>query len=212
MRYTRSLYRQFRTRLSADLRQDKVLPKALKERLIRDLDTRLDLDLDEVLASPKLQLKLSPAELDKSLLELYNKISEGPSGDVLRVIGGGGPIGLQNLYIRRQSLKERQRSGSMPDLFPSFIDHTETDEVDRTATQWVRWALKRNLPKEKDRVVALSSKASPKHKSFRDETPRMCSSSSMPTYSLKTWTGLRSPSGIGIKPRGRGSRSFSLVI
>jgi len=215
LRYTRGRYRQFRIKLSADLRQNRVLLRAVKERLIRELDTRLDLDLDEILASPKLRLKLSPAELDKSLLELYDKISESPSGDVLRVIGGGGPIGLQNLYMRRQSLKERQRRGPMPELFPSFIDDTETDEDDRTASQWVRWALKRNLPREKDGMVAMDSKAKSKKKSLLDKKlgkPRMCISSYSSMYTLTTWRGLRSQSSIGLKPPRRGSRSFSLLI
>jgi len=153
LQYTHNWYHLFQTKLCTNLQQNKVLPKALKEPLIHELDTRLlDLDLDKVLASPKLWLKLLPAELDKSLLEHYDKISESPSRDALWEIGDGGrPIGLQNLYMRRrQSLKERQRSGSMPELFPSYIDDTDTDGDDQSASQWVRRAVKRNLPKESD--------------------------------------------------------------
>ncbi len=80
-----------------------VLPKELQKRMTTELDKRLDLDLDEVLESPKLKLQLSPAELDKQLLDLYTKISEGPSGDVFRVIGGGANVGRQNLYMKQQA-------------------------------------------------------------------------------------------------------------
>jgi hypothetical protein len=74
------------------------------------LDKRLDLDIDEILDTPKLRIKLSPAELDKQLLELYDTISESPGGDVLRILGGGGQIGLQNLYLKRHAERERWKT------------------------------------------------------------------------------------------------------
>jgi hypothetical protein len=100
LRYTRYRYRQFRSRLSSEILQNTVLPKTRRERMAADLEQKFDFDIDEILESPKLRLQLSPAELDKSLLELYDNVSRGPSGDVLRLIGAGGnPIGLQNLYM-----------------------------------------------------------------------------------------------------------------
>ena len=73
---TRRLYRQFRSNLSKEIRQSYVLPKDIQLRLLKELDKRLDLDVDELLESPKLKVKLSPAELDRQLLEFYiNKSS-----------------------------------------------------------------------------------------------------------------------------------------
>jgi hypothetical protein len=119
-----------------------------------ELNKRLDVDIDEALASPKFKLKLSPAELDKSLLEFYDKVSESPGGDVIRVIGGGGSIGLQNLYIKRQAQKERKRQGGLvKELFPSFAD-VDAEEGNRTASQWVRWTLNRTLKEDGDKFVA----------------------------------------------------------
>jgi hypothetical protein len=173
LRYSRLRYRQFRTRLSSEIQQNKgsfywhkrsfhkscfsltcpiplvrtVLPKALRERLVQELDKRLDLDLDEILESPKLRLKLSPGELDKSLLELYDKLSESPSGDLLRMIGGGGRIGMQNLYMKQRSLQQQRRRGEIPELFPSFLEEMLPEDAEKSPTQRVRWALRRNLPK-----------------------------------------------------------------
>jgi hypothetical protein len=118
---------------------------------VSELNKRLELDIDEILTSPKLRLQLSPAELDKSLLELYDKISQGTSGDLLRVIGGGGAVGMQNLYIKRQATKKRMRQ-EIPaiDPFPQ-VEITETTETDRTATQWVQWAMRKNIPMNGER-------------------------------------------------------------
>ena len=55
------------------------------------------------MSQPELRLQLSPAELDKSLLELYNQVSVSPGGDILRVIGGGTDVGRQNQYIQQKT-------------------------------------------------------------------------------------------------------------
>lgn len=133
--------------------QSNVLPPKLKEQLTAELGKRLDLDIDKILESPKLQLQLSPAELDKRLLELYEGVAEGPSGDLLRVIGGGQDVAFQNLYIKRRARRERQKSfsHSMGESFGSF----ETDEFDgnqRSASQRVRRALRRNMLKNSSRT------------------------------------------------------------
>ena len=95
-RRTRGRYRYFRARLSEEISKSNVLPKPLQQRLTAELDKRLDVDLDELLSSPKLRVKLSPAKLDKLLLELYDSVVQGPSGDVFRVIGGGSNVGRQS--------------------------------------------------------------------------------------------------------------------
>jgi hypothetical protein len=131
------------------LRATAVLPKFLRDYFISELDKRLDLDIDEIIESPKLEVNLSPAELDNQLLELYNKISESPGGDVLRLIGGGQEIGLQNLYIKRQAKKNRSRGKEIQDAqrqhrFPFVFDGNEWGIG--TASQRVKWALQRNIP------------------------------------------------------------------
>lgn len=108
MKRTRSRFRQFRSNLSQEIRDSNVLPQDLQNLMIKELDKRLDYDLDELLDSPKLKFKLSPAELDKILLEFYNNISEGPGGDVLRMIGGGANVGRQKYYMKQQSLRLRR--------------------------------------------------------------------------------------------------------
>jgi hypothetical protein len=126
-----------------------VLPSGLKQRLVGDLDKRLDLDIDQMLETPKLRLQLSPAELDKRLLELYKNVAEGPSGDVLRNFVGGNEVALQDLYLKKQAAKERARNpGSRGKLSfgPVHAVGEDSDEK-RTASQWVNLALRRNLPK-----------------------------------------------------------------
>jgi hypothetical protein len=98
---------------------------------------------------------LSPAELDKQLLELYDTISESPGGDVLRILGGGGQIALQNLYMKRHAERERWRKLNNRDppppiisLLPSFnVEDVTTEEFQRSASQWVRWSLRNNQRK-----------------------------------------------------------------
>eukprot|EP00980_Cylindrotheca_fusiformis_P009374 scaffold2047_cov129-Cylindrotheca_fusiformis.AAC.53 len=143
----RARYRLFRSRLSQEIEQSNVLPAGVKERLISELEKRLDLDIDDILESPKLRLQLSPGELDKQLLELYNNIANGPSGDVLRVIGGGKEIAFQDLYIKRRAQKERKnQSGIAPGLSFGPFDPLEGEgDGSLTASQWVRQALTKNL-------------------------------------------------------------------
>lgn len=149
LRFTRHRYRQFRSRLSNEIMQNKVLPRSLKERLATDLEKRLDYDIDEILESPKLRLKVSPAELDKQLLELYDQISAGPGGDILRLIGGGGQVGMQNMYMRRLAQKQKKRTGTLPDPVPFYLMDTESGEDNpRTPVAGIRRALRRNLPQE----------------------------------------------------------------
>lgn len=148
LRFTRHRYRQFRSRLSNEIMQNKVLPRSIKERLASDLERRLDIDIDDILESPKLRLKISPAELDKQLLELYDQLSAGAGGDVLRLIGGGGQVGLQNMYMRRNAQKQKQRTGTLPDPVPFYLMDTESEDSPRTLVAGIRRAMKRNLPKE----------------------------------------------------------------
>jgi hypothetical protein len=146
LRYTRHRYRQFRSRLSNEILHNKVLPASIKERLREDLEKRLDFDIDEILESPKLRLKISPAELDKQLLELYDQLTRGPGGDVLRLIGGGGQVGMQNLYMRRLAQKRRKRTGKIPDPVPFYLAESESADSPRTLVGGIRRVLRRNLP------------------------------------------------------------------
>jgi hypothetical protein len=136
-----------------------VLPKNIQERLVADLEKRLDLDLDTMLESPKLRLKLSPAELDKQLLEFYNVVTKGPSGDVLRLIGGGNDVGKQNEYLKRQAKKKKnntvhassESASTSVNGLPLLGDSTIPDDVSSggapsTPTRGVKSALRRNLP------------------------------------------------------------------
>jgi len=203
-RYTRHRYRQFRSRLSSEVLQNKVLPKKLREQVATGLEQQLDLDIDQIIESPKLRLKLSPAELDKSLLELYDNVSASPGGDVLRVIGGGGPVALQNLYMRRQARKGRSRGGEdMSQRFPFNVDGLDDmagNESDRTASEWIRWALRRNLP-TRNGVDSSSAKATPTPDEKVKDTTKMSTSLNMQrrSYSptLHSWSGLRPPTTFG---------------
>ena len=187
----------------------------MRDRLVSELDKRLDLDIDALLDSPKLRLKLSPAELDKSLLELYDTMSESPGGDILRLIGGGGMVAMQNLYIRRHAERERWRklkegsAFSALDIFPSYVDDVDIDDerYDGTPTQLIRQSLRRNLPKITPRVKSSKTKAV----ETKSDTPSMCS---LPTsfYSssclAQEWNGLRPAP----KPFRRGATKFSILI
>lgn len=182
--------------------------------MVSELDKRLDLDIDSLLDSPKLRLKLSPAELDKSLLELYDTMSESPGGDILRLIGGGGMIAMQNLYMRRHAERERWRklkggsSFSALDIFPSYVDDNDIDDAryEGTPTQLIRQSLRRNLPKITPR---LKSKLKPTE--TKSDAPTMCGSPVSPYWSsclTQEWNGLRSPP----KPIRRASSKFSILI
>lgn len=166
-----------------------VLPRELQKRMISELDKRLDLDLDEILESPKLRLQLSPAELDKQLLDLYTKASQGPSGDVLRVIGGGANVGRQNLYMKQKAQKESRKGRDFFTL-PVFADLEDIDDRERTTTQWVKLALNRSLPKNspsftKKQMTSLRAKNKDSTKmSF--SCPSVRKSSYQPMHAVKT--------------------------
>ena len=178
---TRSRYRQFRSRLSQEIAQSNVLPMDLQRRLVSELDKRLDLDLDAIVESPKLRLKLSPAELDMQLLELYDTITRGPGGDVLRVIGGGNDVAMQDFYLKSQARKEGRKGGrelglpavvheddgsltegaDVASALPHFLDdiseeEEEEEEEERSPTKWVKRALRRNLPQKYDGTGTLN--------------------------------------------------------
>ena len=231
-RFSRLRYRQFRTRLSQEIQESKgtidsfldyilvgidifniqtksnicpnfaVLPKSVRDRLVTELDKRLEIDIDQFLDSPKLRLKLSPAELDKSLLELYDTVSESPGGDILRLIGGGGAIALQNLYMRRRSERERWRkmkegAAFAPlDIFPTYVDDDgsmDNEINDGTPTQLIRQSLRRNLPRITPRVKSKTKATEVKS----DTTPTMCvgisasSRTRLSSHTIHEWNGLR---------------------
>mmetsp|Transcript_47371 Transcript_47371/g.57358 ORF Transcript_47371/g.57358 Transcript_47371/m.57358 type:complete len:393 (-) Transcript_47371:183-1361(-) len=161
IRQTRARYRKFRSKLSAEIRDANVLPAPVTNALVSELDKRLDLDLDQLLTSPKLRFKLSPAELDETLLDIYNKVSESPSGDVLRVIGGGTDVGWQKRYLWRQKWSKRRnellqqhsflgggsgKDGQSAHLSDMENNHSDADDKDLMPAEWVSRALYRNLP------------------------------------------------------------------
>ena len=180
--------------------------------VVHNVVAGLDLDIDEFLDSPKLRLKLSPAELDKSLLELYDAVVESPGGDILRLIGGGGFIAMQNLYMRRQAERKRLRKmkkGAPLDTFIVHDDEDQADDKDGTITQLIRRSLRKNIPdivNKNGRHVNPTVKTNEKS----ENTPSMCF---RPEYSLPsrlhTWSGLRKPA--VLSPR-RSSNHFSVLI
>jgi hypothetical protein len=122
-----------------------------------ELDKRLEIDIDQVLDSPKLQLELSPALLDKQLLELYKKVADGPSGDILRIIGGGQEVAMQDLYIKRKAARERTknpRNQNFVTFGPFQPRGDDSDEGKRSASQWVNLVLRRNLPPRSEVLVS----------------------------------------------------------
>ena len=147
-RKTRGRYRNFRTRLSQEIMKSDVLPKELQQRLIAELDKRLDLDLDELLDSPKLRVKLSPAKLDKLLLDLYDSVTEGPRGDVFRVIGGGASVGRQHQYLKQQAAKTGTHQQSKPPS--SFLDASVLNKS--SPATLVTNALNRNFPRSEKKL------------------------------------------------------------
>jgi len=144
---TRDWYREFRSNLSNEILRSKVLPEDLQKRMLSELDKRLEVDVDSLLASPKLKLQLSPAELDKQLLDLYNAVAENPSADILRTVLGGAQVGRQGLYLKQQARKqktlERLENGEKNAL-PQFLDDVGVGEYG-SATSWIKKTLRRNL-------------------------------------------------------------------
>uniref|UniRef100_A0A7S1YBU4 Digalactosyldiacylglycerol synthase n=1 Tax=Grammatophora oceanica TaxID=210454 RepID=A0A7S1YBU4_9STRA len=189
---SRERYRQFRSRLAADIKENKVLPKYLQRILIAELDKRLDVDIDAVLESPKLRLQLSPAELDKRLLEFYKGVTSGASGDLVRVIGGGTNVGRQNMYLKQQARKRSQSERKLTyyidpvSSLPVWPDDSYVAESDRTAAEWVRLALRRNLPNRDGRpsngALIPRGTESAKHHAGDDELQMSCFPSSRTTY------------------------------
>jgi hypothetical protein len=190
-----------------------VLPKPVRERLLTELSKRLDIDFEEALTSPKLKLQLSPAELDSSLLELYEFMIDGPGGDLLRLIGGGGAIAMQNLYLRRKAEKERMKNGWLPDIFPALMDEVE-DHADAGPLQRIRWAMRKNIPltNTKRRNVFLpkqkNNKSSTSSKSSQDSSLKM---SAMTCHSMSPMFGSRQSSFCCAPPQ-RGSIYMSPLI
>lgn len=161
---TRARYRNFRSRLAQDITKTNVLPKDLQLKLISELDKRLDVDLDELLNSPKLRVKLSPAKLDKLLLELYDGVTKGPGGDVFRVIGGGANVGRQALYIKQQ------QSGKRP-IYPGTQPLEDFASFPDGPTSLVKRALKRNLPQKREGNEKEAPKMSLIGKKYRSNPP-----------------------------------------
>ena len=58
--------------------------------------------LANLINNPQLSISLSPAELDDNLLALYRQLGKGEFGDLLRVIGGGGRVGRQTIYMKEE--------------------------------------------------------------------------------------------------------------
>lgn len=179
-----------------------------------ELDKRLELNIDEFLDSPKLRLKLSPAELDKSLLELYDNVSESPGGDILRLIGGGGAVAMQNLYMRRHAERDQWRNlrdGIALDIFPTYVDDIDTpDDKEKTVTQMIRRSLRRNIP-QLDRQFTDREELNGNNAEKSQTTPRMCCIQKAPiskTFGVRTWSGLRP---IRMPPR-RSSIKLSILI
>ena len=103
---SRKYYRLFRNRLRNEIESKSTfLPENLRELLKAELDKKLDIDFDELINNPKLQIQLSPAELDANLLALYRQLGKGEFGDLLRVIGGGGGVGRQTIYMKEEQYK-----------------------------------------------------------------------------------------------------------
>jgi len=161
---TRARYRTFRSNLSQEFQQSNVLPKELRDVVIKELDKRLDLDVDKLLSSPTLKLQLSPAELDRLLLDFYNTVVDGPSGDVFRwIANGSATCATQYLYLRNQEIKARRRKDKVlrarkkfshgkivkPSSIntPQFLEDVGPGRG-QTATKWIRKVLKRNLQQD----------------------------------------------------------------
>lgn len=216
-RVTRHRYRQFRSRLKNEITQSKVLPRSIKDKLAEDLERRLDIDIDDILESPKLRLKISPAELDKTLLELYDQITVGPGGDVLRMIGGGGQVGLQHLYMRRQAKKEQQRTGTFPDLVPFYLKDTEPEESPKTLVGGIRRALRRNLPEyvpvsQRAPTVSAQDKLSLQKASKGEFTPNGATKKQTPKMSTTSLHAYYSRVATARPSQFTARKSFSLLI
>lgn len=139
---TRERYREFRSNLSHEIRQTNVLPPDIQQSMLAELDKRLELDVDELLSSPKLKLQLSPAELDNQLLELYKAVVDNPTSDALRSALGGSKVGRQGYYLKQQALKAKTKARvENAQNKPQFLN----DAGEGDATKWIKQTLRRNL-------------------------------------------------------------------
>jgi len=142
LRLTRSRFRQFRSKLSEEIMQSKVFPSFIEQKIVSELDKRLDLDLDEILNSPKLRFKLSPAELDAQLLDLYTSLTQGPGSDAIRSILGGEDVAKQSLKSRKRG-KTKTLKNPKPVFSP---DPNFSIEKELIPQKLVENTLKRNFP------------------------------------------------------------------
>jgi hypothetical protein len=129
--------------------------------------------------------------------------------------------------VRRQAIKQGQSDGQS-DLFPfdslgvdEFDNKVEEAESERSASEWIRWAIQRNLPKsnndvwfggtrpkkdQQSRSTTTTTMATEKVK----EPPRMSTSTALHMHrcnpKISTWSGLAPPSTLARH------RSFSLLM
>jgi hypothetical protein len=181
--------------------------------LTSELEKRLDLDIERILESPKLELQLSPAELDKRLLDLYKAITEGPGGDLLRVIGGGNDVAFQTLYIKRNEAKKRKQ-GAIGRRSIVFGPFDRIDDNAQTASQWVTRALRRNLPRKSIPISSASvddTQGASVHQ--RDEDKSKLKMSLRPVAGFAQNTMIRSTTGNRFcPPRQASAGKFTLLI
>lgn len=153
---TRSRFRQFRAKLSEEIQQSKVFPESIEQRIVSELDKRLDLDLDEIVSSPKLRLKLSPAELDAQLLDLYNSLSQGPGGEAIRSTFGGEYVKKQNLRTQKkqQNISPKILKNPKPVFAPDsdFLEDWANENA-FAPEDWVKTTLRRNFPGSYDKFA-----------------------------------------------------------
>ena len=152
LRLSRSRFRTFRSKLAEEIQESKVFPKSIEQRIVSELEKRLELDLDELVNSPRVRLQLSPAELDAQLLELYNSLSQGPGGEAIRSILGGEYNSKQNLKIKRTPINPKPIFSPQSDFFEEFSGQNEF-----VPEEWVKKTLKKNFPSSYDRFTGDSS-------------------------------------------------------
>jgi len=146
IRLNRNRYRQFRSKLSQEMQQSNILPIPLRKRMVAELDKRLDFNIDEILASPKLRFQLSPAQLDKNLLDFYDKYPHGQYGDLIRVIFGRGvDVGRQNHYLRQQASKLKRQQQMVESKKRLGHRSSKKNREDFMISSKIRSALERNL-------------------------------------------------------------------
>lgn len=125
--------------------------------MVSELNKRLDLDLDDILGSPKVRLSLSPAELDKQLLDLYEKVTEGPGGEAVRFVFGGE-------YTAKQPNKKAKNKGTSNIVIQdsSQLTHQKSvgaqveilEESEIIPSKRVSRTLARNLPRLKKPMIS----------------------------------------------------------